>query len=76
MAVLSTEARKNLPASAFVFPNDRRYPIHDLAHARNALARSSGKPEESAVRAAVKKRYPGLEAPNQSMNSANKLMGK
>lgn len=59
---LSAEARKNLPASAFVFPGDRRYPIHDKAHASNALARSSGKPEASKVKAAVCKRYPDLPA--------------
>lgn len=41
-------------------PGMRGYPIHDLAHARDALARSSGKPEEAQVRAAVYKRYPAL----------------
>jgi hypothetical protein len=59
-AVLTTRRRKDLPRSAFVFPGERRYPIHDLAHARNALARSSGKPEEKKVRAAVCRRYPDL----------------
>jgi hypothetical protein len=59
-APLSAQSRKNLPTSAFVFPKERRYPIHDLAHARNALARSSGKPEEATVRAAVYRRYPEL----------------
>ncbi len=59
---LSAAARKNLPSSAFVFPKDRRYPIHDKSHAANALARSSGKPEEGKVRAAVCRRYPDLPA--------------
>lgn len=59
---LTTKARKKLPSSAFVFPKTRRYPIHDKAHAINALARSKGKPEESKVRAAVCKKYPGLPA--------------
>jgi Putative phage serine protease XkdF len=58
---LSTEARNDLPASAFVFPKERRYPIHDLSHARNALARASGKPEEGQVKAAVYRRYPELK---------------
>jgi hypothetical protein len=57
---LTGQQRKNLPASDFVFPETRRYPIPDIAHARDALARSSGKPEEAAVRAAVHKRYPQL----------------
>lgn len=60
MSVLSTAARKALPASAFVFPGKRAYPIHDLAHAKDALARSSGKPEAAAVKAAVYAKYPAL----------------
>jgi hypothetical protein len=58
-AVLTTERRNSLPESAFAL-SGRRYPIHDLAHARNALARSAGKAEEGAVRRAVCKRYPAL----------------
>lgn len=61
-AALSSAARGNLPASAFVFPKDKRYPIHDRAHAANALARSAGKPEESTVRSAVCSRYKDLPA--------------
>lgn len=60
---LTTEARSKLPDSAFVFPAERRYPIHDRSHARNALARVSqhGTPDEKArVRAAVARRYPGM----------------
>lgn len=63
MAKLSTEARKALSSSQFVFPKERRYPIHDASHARNALARVSqhGTPaEKSKVRAAVKRRYPKI----------------
>jgi HK97 family phage prohead protease len=59
-AALTTKARNALPASAFVFPKERRYPIHNISHARNALARSSGKPEEAAVKRAVYKKYPSL----------------
>jgi hypothetical protein len=61
MAKLSTADRKALPASDFVFPDTRAYPINDEGHARDALARSSGKPEEAKVRAAVKRRYPGMD---------------
>ena len=63
MAILTTKERKNLPSSAFVFPASRRYPIHDEAHARDALARvaQNGSPSEIAtVRAAVAKRYPDM----------------
>ena len=59
-AVLTTKSRNALPRSSFAIPEDRAYPIHDLAHARNALARSAGKPEEARVRRAVCKRYPQL----------------
>lgn len=61
LSTLSAAARKALPASAFVFPGKRAYPIHDKAHARNALARSAGKPEHAAVVAAVRKRFPDLD---------------
>lgn len=63
MAELSSAKRKSLPSSAFAIPGDRKYPIHDIAHARNALARVAayGTPEEKAkVKAAVCKRYPSL----------------
>ncbi len=63
MAELNAEERNALPDSAFALPG-RRYPIHDLAHARNALARvaANGTPQEkAAVRAAVYRRYPRLK---------------
>jgi hypothetical protein len=52
--------RKHMKSSEFVFPEEKQYPIEDLAHARNALARSSGKPEEGKVRAAVYRKFPEL----------------
>lgn len=60
-APLTAQGRKQIDAGNFVFPEDRRYPIHDIEHARNALARSSGKPEEAKVRAAVYAKYPQLK---------------
>jgi hypothetical protein len=61
MAILTTEKRKHLRDSSFAIPEERRYPINDIAHARNALARSSGKPEEARVKKAVYKKYPSLK---------------
>ena len=64
MAELTSKRRKELPSSSFVFPDEREYPIHDKAHARNALARVAqhGTPAEKAkVRAAVRRKYPGIE---------------
>lgn len=67
MATLSPKARKALPKSAFAIPEKApgpgSYPIHDEAHARNALSRVAqhGNPSErSRVRKAVSRRYPHL----------------
>jgi hypothetical protein len=64
MAKLTSKKRHSLPESSFAIPEKRAYPIHDESHARNALARVSqhGSPSEKRrVRAAVRKRYPGIE---------------
>lgn len=61
---LTTAKRDSLPSSSFVFPDERKYPIHDESHARNALSRvaANGTPEEKQkVRAAVRRRYPTIE---------------
>ena len=41
MAALKSKARAKLPASAFAYPAVRKYPIHDKAHARNALSQAA-----------------------------------
>ena len=64
MAPLTAAKRNALAKSSFVFPGRRAYPINDASHARNALARASGKPEEAAVKAAVRNRYPGIDVGN------------
>ena len=57
MARLSIQARRDLPASTFVFPDKApgsgSYPIPDRAHAVAALRFAAGKPEEAAVRRKV-----------------------
>ncbi len=60
-AELSSEDRNNLAAKTFVFPKERRFPIPDLNHARNALARSAGTGDEAAVKAAVFKKFGSLK---------------
>lgn len=65
MAKLTAAARKRIPTSEFAGP-DRSYPIQDRSHARNALARSSGKPIEARVRAAVHRKYPGIGSDKKS----------
>lgn len=63
MSKLTSKKRKGLATSDFAL-SGRRYPIMDANHARNALARVSanGSPTEKAkVRAAVKRKYPGIK---------------
>ena len=72
MAELTTKGRQKLRPTQFALPGKGEgpkgkgsgsYPIPDASHARNALARVSqhGSPEEKAkVRAAVKKKFPGI----------------
>ena len=64
MARLSASQRRHLPRGDFAMPKQRKYPINDRSHARNALARVSqhGTPSQKArVRAAVRRRYPGIK---------------
>lgn len=61
---LSAKQRKFINDEDFALPHQRKYPIHDKSHARNALARVEqyGTPEEKGkVQAAVRKRYPDME---------------
>jgi len=60
MTKLTAKARKALPANVFAGP-DRSYPIPDASHARNALARASGKAVDAKVKAAVKKKFPSID---------------
>ena len=75
MAKLTTRQRKALPKKDFALPSKVKrstrgtkktagaYPINDITHARNALARVAqhGTPaEKRKVRAAVHKKYPSI----------------
>lgn len=67
---LSAAQRKALPKTDFAVQGNATtpqgkakggsFPIPDASHARNALARASGKPVEAQVRAAVKKKFPSI----------------
>lgn len=68
-ADLSMAQRKKLPTSSFALPGKGKgpsgkgsgsYPIPDASHARNALARASGKPVEATVRAKVRAKFPNI----------------
>lgn len=63
MAKLTSKERKALPSSDFVEKGARKYPIEDVSHARNALARVSqhgSSSEKRRVREAVHRRYPRI----------------
>jgi hypothetical protein len=46
MPELTTEQRKREPASDFGLPDERKYPMPDRSHARNAKARASQQENE------------------------------
>src|SRR5882672_3660582 len=61
--VLPTKKRNRMDDSSFAIPEERKFPIQDINHARNALARASGTQYEGRVKAAVHHKYPSLAAP-------------
>ena len=65
MAKLNAAKRNRLPKSDFVEKGARKYPIPDASHARDALARSSGKPEHSSVVGAVRRKFPNMKITNK-----------
>ncbi|HVX90869.1 MAG TPA: DUF6582 domain-containing protein [Candidatus Paceibacterota bacterium] len=63
MGKLSAKQRNALPSSEFAEPGQRKYPLNNPAHARNALARASqhASPELRAkIKAKVRARYPNI----------------
>jgi len=80
MARLTYGARKSLPKKSFALPSKREggkggYPIPDIEHGRNALARVAqhGTPAEKAtVRAKVHAKFPGIESLKQPGKNAGK----
>jgi hypothetical protein len=85
--VLDANARKHIAPKNFALAG-KRYPIEDIEHARNALARVSqhGSPEEkSKVRSKVHSKYPSIQMgmadggnvpttqPNQPMNNSGEI---
>lgn len=68
---MTSKRRNRLKGGSFAVPKNSpvggkgkaKYPIHDMAHARNAIARVSqhGSPaEKRMVHAAVRRKYPAL----------------
>jgi hypothetical protein len=64
MSKLSYAQKKRMRSSSFALPKERKYPLTDLAHCRNALARVSAFgtiKEQDIVRRKVYKKYPSLK---------------
>lgn len=61
---LTAKGRRRIKTSNFALKSKRKYPIHTIAHARNALARVSQhgtSSEKATVRRAVKRKYPSIK---------------
>jgi hypothetical protein len=78
---LSMAQRKRIPKSSFAIPEKApesgSYPIHDKAHARNALSRVAqrGTPEEKArVRRAVASKFPDIGKGKNKKKKGRKAM--
>jgi hypothetical protein len=56
MATLSEKKRDNIAESKFGLPEERKYPMPDKSHARNAKARASQQKEAGNLTAAEKKK--------------------
>lgn len=64
MGKLTSGARKKMKLSDFALPAKKGYPISDISHARNALARAAGNAsssEQQTIRAAVHRKYPSVK---------------
>jgi hypothetical protein len=67
MAKLTTKSRKKIPKSKFGLPGERKYPMEDKAHARNAKARASQM---------VKRGKLSKSSEHKIYAKANKVLGK
>ena len=75
VATLKAKQRKRLPNSAFAYPSKRAYPIHDKAHARNALSRAAQSKTSGTyahVRAAVARKFPSIGKKKTSAKASAK----
>lgn len=67
MATLTTKKRNKLPKSDFGLPGEKKYPMPDKAHAKNAKARASQMVKKGKLSESAKKT---IDA------KANKVLGK
>jgi hypothetical protein len=67
MSKLSTKAWKKIPSKKFAEPAERKYPIEDKAHAKNAKARATQQEKKGKLSASKA---------NMIKAKANKVLGK
>ena len=79
MAKVRAAARKKKPASAFAYPRQRKYLIHDASHRRMALSQAA-RPDTFGtyrhVKAQVCKKAPGMAACRPSRTPTAKRKGR
>jgi len=56
MSKLKTQEREDLSKSKFALPEERKYPVEDKAHARNAKARAAQQEKSGNLSAADKRK--------------------
>jgi len=56
MAELTAKKRKSIPKSEYGLPDEKKYPMPDKAHARNAKARASQQQNKGRITAAEEKK--------------------
>ena len=56
MAELSEKKRESIPSSQFGLPEERKYPMPDKSHARNAKARAAQQEKKGTITAAEEKK--------------------
>ncbi len=67
MSKLKAKTRNKLPKSVFGIPSERKYPMEDKAHAKNAKARASEMEHKGKLSPSMKSK---IDA------KANKVLGK
>lgn len=74
MAKLTTQQRNALPSSDFAQPAQRKFPINDPSHARDALSRAGAKggAVQATVDAKVHKKFPSIGSGGPSISDMYK----
>ena len=67
MSKLTTEDREEIPKGKYALPEERKYPVEDKPHARNAKARAAQQEKAGNLSAADRKRVDA---------NADKVLGK